>query len=171
MPGTIQDPRMNQGNEKNFGILYVNEPFDFDGDYYHKGHYFYKKNVGNPNDLRNSRYFPNGFPVEVTEVLPGNQIPRQLIDDYVIIFPNLVTKVLFVVEIDSRYDQDKLNSLFPMAAYLHRCISHREEVEYAPNGRGLPKFTQGQSYVFRPAGTDVGLLERSGGSGGGGSQE
>jgi hypothetical protein len=162
---------MNQGNEKNFGILYVNEPFDFDGEYYHIGHYFYRKNIGNPSDFRNSRYFPNGFPVEVTQVLPGAQIPRQLIDDYIIIFPNLVTNVLFVVEIDSRYNQEELDSLFPMAAFLHRCIAHSEPVDGAPNGRGLPKFTQGQSYVFRRVGDDVGLVERSGGSGGGGSDE
>ena len=157
----IQDPRQNAGHEKHFGVVYMENDFELDEDTYQRGHYFYKKEHGSSNDLFNSRYFPHGFPVEVAGKLPGNQLPPALIQEYSVIFPNLQYRIVLLVKIHSEFDKkppSDLDSRFPMAAYLHRCISHREDVTGAAGGRGLAKFNQGQEYVYERDNADVGRL-------------
>ena len=83
------------------------------------------------------------------------------------IFPNLVYTVILKIEVDPDYVDTKqkppsttnLDSLKPMAAYLHRCTSHDQDLDKAPGGRGLRRFIRGAQYVYQRDNVDVGMLE------------
>jgi len=152
----IQDPRMNPGNEKNWGIAYFEKVFDIPEGTPNNpaGHYFYKKQIVPDNDLQSSRYYPHGFPVEAIGKAPGN-VPKPIKDEFQIIFPNLNPDIVLFVGFDPNVDLDNDK---PMAAYLHRVIAHG--LETPPTGRGVKKFNQGNDYRYNRKFDDIGILER-----------
>jgi len=155
----IKDPRQNPGNEKDYGIFYVppdevdqiNEEQNLN---LKAGHYFYEKRT-NPNDFKNSRLFPHGFPITKI-VVTGQNISDTLFDQYKDIFCNLHRNICHV-EYDGTH-QD-LDDNKPMSAYHHRLISHSSPPP--PGGRGLKKINQGSQYKYnRGDQTDtIGFLE------------
>ena len=173
MPGTIQDPRMNQTLEKRLGVAYFDDEFRVQGKTYQAGHYFYKKTTGNPTDPFNSRYLPHGFPIIATGRvgIGSNDISNADLDRYRLMFPNLMYTFALTIEADPDFvdteqdttDTTNLDSLRAMAAYLHRCITQNIGPPQVPNvpgqGRGLGKFNLESPYTYRRDNTDVGYLE------------
>ena len=153
----IQDPRQNPAREEMWGIAYFDAVFDIPSGSANNpaGHYFYKKQIDKDDDLQSSRYYPHGFPVVAIGEAPGN-VPQPIKNEYQIIFPNLNPKIVLFVGRDHSVDLDNDK---PMAAYLHRVISHGKETP--PTGRGVKKFGLGNNYRYNRDFDDVGILERT----------
>ena len=143
----IRDPKMNANNEKEYGVAYFENDFQIGNNDYIAGHYFYRKDTGSPNDPFNPRYLPQGFPILARGRL-GGKVPQDIIDKNKEIYTTLIYNTILRIEADPFYVDNQqtptpttnLDSLYPMSAYLNRCIS---------NGRsGLPQFDRGNPYIY-----------------------
>jgi hypothetical protein len=146
---------MNPSVEEKWGIAYFEDEFDVPEGTANNppGHYFYEKQVNKENDFQSSRFFPHGFPVKAIGPAPGN-VPPRIVRDYQEIFPNLNPDIILFVSIDNSVNLDEDR---PMAAYLHRVITHGNDAP--PTGRGLKKFNQGRDYRYNRDFDDIGILE------------
>lgn len=151
----IQDPRMNPGNEKDYGIFYLSDKEVANVNKENNislepGHHFYVKE-SNPNDFKNSRFFPHGFPI-TRIVVTGQDISQALYDEYAVIYCRLHKKIC-KVEYDGNITD--IDNNFPMAALLHRVI-----YEDTPTKRGLKRITtQGNPYFYNRGNGDLGVLD------------
>jgi len=144
----IQDPRMNAREEALLGIAYFEVDFILNKVNYQSGHYFYKKDNGNPNQPFNSRYLPHGFPVVATNKvgIGENDISPAELERYKKMFPNLIYTYAF--KIDAHPDAIKedppgtfdIDGSKPMAAYMNKHVSDQ--------AKGLKNFERGQPYRY-----------------------
>ena len=129
----IQDPRMNAGREKDWGLAYFENNFQIGSKTYDAGHYFYyKKDTGTSDDEFDPRFLPQGFPIIATKATGGPLSPQNIIDDYKKIYQTVISTVLLKIEADPDDVRNQttptpttnLDSRLPMVAYLTRCISN-----------------------------------------------
>jgi hypothetical protein len=109
----IQDPRQNQGNEKDYGVAYFENDFNIGGTTCIAGQYFYRNDTGNPEDRFNARFLPHGFPV-IAKSKTGGNINEADITKYKKMFPNLIYNVILKIERDPSYSNADLNSRVPI---------------------------------------------------------
>lgn len=149
MPGTVQDPRMNPGREREYGIAYFPNDFEIgegeNVEIHIAGHYFYRKDTGNPNDEFNPRFLPQGFPILARQATGGPMPGQDVIDYYRAMFPNLIYNIILRIEANPEYTADPghptqgLDSLLPMVALMNRCITSTS---------GLPGIVAGNLYSY-----------------------
>ncbi len=131
----IQDPRMNPGREKQYGILYVT-PEEQTSDI-PTGHYFYDKNRPSHS---NARYFPFGYLVKIIRLQPTN-IGEELINQYSDRYCNLNTTHAAIIE---HLDDESVLEDHPMALFMYKVVSHGSEEQ----GRGLKRIEFGKMYIY-----------------------
>jgi hypothetical protein len=154
MPGVILDPRQNP-NEKKTGIVYFEEDFEVEdtNETLSAGNYFYEKEMNDTDDFKNSRYYSNGFPVKAKSVANDPPDPDDW-QEYSQIFCRLSDEKVLLLK--NAVDEDNLDQGYPMAAYLHRAISHGTANPIS--GRGLKKIGWLQNYSYHREPFDVGGL-------------
>lgn len=144
----IQDPRMNAGREKDWGLAYFEENFEIGPNTYEAGHYFYRKDTGDSGDEFNPRFLPQGFPIRATQATGGPLPPQNIIDNYKKIYQMVISTILLRIQADPEEVANvttptpttNLDSRLPMVAYLNRCISNATS--------GLPNVGTGDEYEY-----------------------